>query len=663
MLQTLHPGRSTYTLHVGEESRTKKAVTGMPNLDRTMWKKLWSEYRREVEGGLFAKNTRTGAYVLLAINTFFIYVDWLEYPLQFSTFLPVRLALDALLALIIWRTAERFPVASCAAGCFGGALMLLIVIAGTGGPTSDYCPGLILLILGAPVLAPLSPRQTALIVSGFPLISFLAYGALTLEPGQGSAFALRGFFLTAAGLMGVVCAAVLDDVRFSDFCQRRELERARDELKELDLAKARFTANVHHELRTPLTLILSPLEAMLNGNFGDLNYELRRYLRTMQANALRLLKLINNLLDIARAETRELKLRRQTIEPARIIADVVAGAQPMAERKGIALDAVGLEDQETLYADPDALEKILLNLVGNALKFTDCGGQIRVYARFDADGFKLEVSDTGVGIPVDHLERIFDRFAQVDASATRKYEGTGIGLSLAKELVTLHGGRIWAESDGPSRGSCFHVALPKTYEDASQQEELLAAPGARDAPLARSLGALEAELDLGPRAGEQAALFRTGELALTVERWTALQEPGAADPSEAFGVPSAPEVFVVEDNREMRALLVHLLRQEFRVRQARNGLEALKSIRQRPPGPGLDRRDDARSVGHRTLPCTQGVSADTGRADRTHYLKGRAGDEGRGSGAWCGRLRDQALPSAGASRPRSFTCSSTSAAC
>jgi signal transduction histidine kinase len=459
--------------------------------------------------------------------------------------------------------------------------MILFLIAVTGGPASVYCPGLMLMLLGAPVLIPFSALQSGFIV-GVTLALFFFYGALVLKPGQGSAFALYGFFVSSAGFAGVTSAVALDRVRFSDFCQRRELERARDELKQLDRAKSRFTANVHHELRTPLTLVLSPLEAMLNGDFGELSRELRRYLRTMQSNALRLLKLINNLLDIARAETRELRVRRQTIEPGRIVSDVMAGAQPMAERKGIVLDATGIGDCATFYADTDALEKILFNLVGNALKFTDTGGRIHVSLRTDHRGLALEVSDTGVGIPADHLERIFDRFAQVDASATRKYEGTGIGLSLAKELVALHGGRIWAESEGVGCGSRFCVELPRVTDDDLLEEDALISSDARGVPLARALGALEAELDLGPQTSEQANLFRTGELARTIERWSA-QQDSAADGAEGFSLHTAAEVLVVEDNGEMRRLLAYLLGREYRVRQARNGREALECVREQVP--------------------------------------------------------------------------------
>src|SRR5208283_3958091 len=237
-------------------------------------------------------------------------------------------------------------------------------------------------------------------------------------------------------------------------------------------------ANIHHELRTPLTLVLSPLEAMLGGEFGEISEGVRGYLHTMEVNALRLLKLINNLLDLAKAESQELRLRRRGLDPGRALIDVVAGARPMAERKNV------------------ALEKIVMNLVGNALKFTDANGRIEVTAKSEGDGIRITVGDTGVGIQPDQLDRIFNRFAQVDTSATRKHEGTGIGLSLVKELVQLHGGRVWAESEGLGLGARFHVFLPRGEEDDELDEQVLHTDAGRSVTLGRSLGALEAELNL-----------------------------------------------------------------------------------------------------------------------------------------------------------------------
>src|SRR5262249_52803844 len=152
------------------------------------------------------------------------------------------------------------------------------------------------------------------------------------------------------------------------------IERARDELKDLDAAKSRFTANIHHELRTPLTLTLAPVEAMLAGQFGELTLVQRDYLETVQSNGLRLLKLINNLLDLAKIESQQLTVRRRPMRVLARVDEIVAGARPLAERKGVSLEVEGLAELPEINADPEAFEKILVNLLGNALKFTERGG-------------------------------------------------------------------------------------------------------------------------------------------------------------------------------------------------------------------------------------------------------------------------------------------------
>jgi signal transduction histidine kinase len=167
----------------------------------------------------------------------------------------------------------------------------------------------------------------------------------------------------------------------------------------------------------------------------------------MNANGFRLLKLINNLLDLAKIESQGLSIQRTPVDLAQLAAELVEGARPTARRKGIELELEGFRDMPVAYVDADAVEKIIVNLVGNSLKFTE-RGRIVVSGEVGEEGIHIKVSDTGIGIPPEQLEKVFDRFAQVDASATRKHEGTGIGLSLVWELVKLHGGRVWAESEG-----------------------------------------------------------------------------------------------------------------------------------------------------------------------------------------------------------------------
>ena len=525
------------------------------------------------------RSVRTAAFVLFAIQTVFIGVDFLIFPDRARSFLPVRLGLNVVLGVVFFRASYRHPVMSTLVTAFGGGAMLLTVIYGTGGPSSEYYTGLVLLFTGMPVLVPLSGVQAAWIVASLFGV-FAASPLFAAPPIDWNAYYLHSFFLGAAAFESVMSCSLLDRVRFTDYKQRHELERTRDELKELDRAKSRFTANIHHELRTPLTLVLAPLEAMLGGEFGEIGERPRRYLHTMQVNALRLLKLINNLLDLARAESKALRLHRQGIDPGRLLLEMVAGARPMAEQKGIVLETQGLENLPSIKADPDAFEKIAMNLVGNAMKFTDAGGRITLAGQREGDGLHLTMRDTGAGIPPEQLERIFDRFAQVDSSTTRKYEGTGIGLALVKELVELHGGRVWAESEGLGQGACFHVVLPPGEEDAAADEAVLETETGR-VPFGRSLGALKAELNLTTigNGTQSSEAYRNVDLERTVARW----EGGRAEANSVDPLADAPEIVVAEDNAEMRDLLAHLLSHEFRVRGTRNGREALDAVRERAP--------------------------------------------------------------------------------
>ena len=543
---------------------------------------LWRAYRSEVEREKMGRSLRTAAFVLLVIQTAFIATDFLIFPELAARFLLIRLTLNIYLGIVLFRTSFTRPVGSTFGTALAGGAMLLAVIYGSGGANSGYYTGLVLLFVGIPVLVPLSARQAGLIV----LILFCSYASLAaLSPGpvQWATFSLHVFFLSAAAFECVTSCFLLDRLRFADFLRRRELEQARDELRTLDREKSRFTANVHHELRTPLTLMLAPLESMLGGEFGSVSDGQRSYLRTMHSNALRLLKLINNLLDLAKIEGKQLAIHRRPTRVAGVVEDLVSGARPLAERKGVALETRGVDALPVVNLDQDALEKVIVNLVGNSLKFTERGGRIEVRGRALEDGgIELVVADTGVGLPPDQLERIFDRFAQVDSSNTRRHEGTGIGLALVKELVELHGGRVWAESGGVGHGSSFHVVLPAGEVDAAEQEQMLETSTGRTATLGNTLAAMEGEIEFD--APEQGAALRMAEMQRTVERTESEASPAEpVRPASGSVAADAPEVLVVEDNADMRRLLVDLVGREFRVRAARNGREGLEAVRARHP--------------------------------------------------------------------------------
>ncbi|MBI3803394.1 MAG: response regulator [Nitrospirae bacterium] len=239
---------------------------------------------------------------------------------------------------------------------------------------------------------------------------------------------------------------------------KRQLEESYQKLQELDQLKSKFFANISHELRTPITLILAPTEMMLNRDLGELNPDQEKYLSIMQTNSLRLLKLINNLLDLAKVDAGKMELYYNRADFSKFVSGVVASVSPMAEKKSLALRFESDPSIPEIFFDADKIEKVLLNLIFNALKFTE-KGEIKVACIREDNQVAVRITDTGIGIPKGHMSKLFSRFSQADSSASRKFEGTGIGLALAKELVELHQGKIWAESE-EGRGSTFHFVLP-----------------------------------------------------------------------------------------------------------------------------------------------------------------------------------------------------------
>ena len=383
-------------------------------------------------------------------------------------------------------------------------------------------------------------------------------------------------------------AAVIEGDSFHKYNRaemRKELTKARDELAELDRAKSRFSANVHHELRTPLTLILSPLEAIRSGDFGQVPPAIASTLDTMQSNGRRLHKMINNLLDLSKLESQQFKIVRRPSRLDRLVRELVEGARPMAARKGVEVEAIGFEEPIEIAIDIDAIEKVVVNLVGNALKFTGEGGRVTIRAHAADDGLTVSVEDTGIGIPPEKIGSIFDRFAQVDSSATRQYEGTGIGLSLAQEMVSLHDGRIWAESEGEGFGTTISFWLPNGVCDLAVEEDVLSDDSGRSMGARESISAVEADLNLEVPDAESETLAE-------IERQTVRQrdcEQASAD--DGHGVGDAPrerdksiaEVLIAEDNPDMRHLLKTLVGRYYRVRLARNGREALDLVHDHPP--------------------------------------------------------------------------------
>jgi signal transduction histidine kinase len=222
--------------------------------------------------------------------------------------------------------------------------------------------------------------------------------------------------------------------------------------------KSEFLANVSHELRTPMNAIIGYSKLMLDGLDGELNAQQEADLQRVTTAADNLLGLINGLLDLSKIEAGRMEINVEEIDVGPIVEDVVALVRPQSDSKDLDVRANIPVELPTILADRARFRQVLVNLVSNAVKFTDSGA-VTVSATSGEGWVTVSVADTGIGISAEAQAYIFDEFRQADASTTRRYGGTGLGLAISKRLVALHGGRIWVES-GTNGGSVFSFTIP-----------------------------------------------------------------------------------------------------------------------------------------------------------------------------------------------------------
>ncbi len=337
---------------------------------------------------------------------------------------------------------------------------------------------------------------------------------------------------------------------------QQELSKTISLLKEAQQNQNRFFTNISHEFRTPLTLILGPAEQIMGLAKNEKNKE---NARIIFRSAKKLKKLTNQLLDLARLGSNNMKLETRLQNLIPILSEIVSSFFSMAEARKIILKFIPHEETIMIYLDRDKLEKIMNNIISNALKFTSMGGKVIVETFQKENEIEISVSDTGIGIPENELNKIFDRFYQVDNKPHREYEGTGVGLSLTKELVELHKGRISVASiDG--QGSTFKVILPlgkdHLHEDEIFDDSIMAdKKEPEDKPIPVYTGD-----DLNFKN------VNTDNL-----------ETESDNEQEIF------DLMIVEDNADLRRYLYNIMKQEFRIIEAVNGEDGLtKSFQQIP---------------------------------------------------------------------------------
>ncbi|MCF6408097.1 ATP-binding protein [Chitinophaga filiformis] len=337
----------------------------------------------------------------------------------------------------------------------------------------------------------------------------------------------------------------------------RTVEEARkkaEALMEIDRAKTAFFSNISHEFRTPLTLMLGPLEELLAQREGTLSMEQEAHLMATHRNALRLLRLVNTLLDFSRIEADRVQARFSPVNLSTLTEDIASTFRAAVEHAGLQFVVSCSPLMTGAYVDRDMWEKIILNLLSNAFKYT-LQGSIMVSLEQTDDRAMLRVKDTGVGIPPEEIPHMFERFHRVKHIKGRTYEGTGIGLSLVKELVLLHGGEIIVESEDGA-GTTFTVFIP--LGSAHLPEDRIMED---DYEMYMS-GLSEAYVNEAFHLGSESGTSTNGNIPVGEEK---------------------AHILIVDDNTDMRNYLQRLLEKQYSVDTAANGREALEKISAYPP--------------------------------------------------------------------------------
>ncbi len=308
-------------------------------------------------------------------------------------------------------------------------------------------------------LETLRKRTEALTTTGWALtVTCLAFAAHNLD------FAFlrnRPEFAVAGFTIAILLAFALGTTAPAVVLEREAQERAR--VEELDRFRSRFFASITHELKTPLTMILASLDLLIEGELGSITALQRTTLQATSRSGIKLLKLIGDLLDLTKLEESRLRLRIEEQDLVPYLRELLQQTEPLAERKGVSVKFVSNTDSVMVSCDLDRMERVFINLLSNAFKFTPPQGNVTLEVRDQGADVLVRVEDTGPGFPPELAERIFERFYQVDDDTRRVRGGAGIGLALARELTELHGGTIWGESK-PGSGASFSVRLLKGRE-------------------------------------------------------------------------------------------------------------------------------------------------------------------------------------------------------
>lgn len=523
------------------------------------------------------RDTRITTIMASILFPLFGVLDVFVYPNQMRELYLIRggvLAVSAVVfALTFTRPAKRHSRRLGMVEFFTGTLAIVLMVHITEGYLSPYYAGINLVLIIFLAILPLDPVRTGLVC----VVTYVAYIIPIIIAGNITEVAVllnNNFFFLSTIVLVVLSSHFATRLRFREFAGRYNLARANEELKTLDKLKSEFFANVSHEVRTPLTSILAPLQAFYSGDLGRLTAEQEQIVSQMYRNSLKLLDMINQMLDFSRFEAGKVQLRLSWLDINEFVEDTVSLFEEVTERKGVKLRTITSSEVPEAYLDSDKLERILTNLLRNAIKFTEQGsitvrtGLTQAGERGDeaeperqpaqgASMISVEVEDTGIGIPEDHLPYIMDRFRQVDSSSTRRYEGTGIGLTIVKESVELMKGRITVESS-KGKGSTFRVELPANLEELVPE----AFRERRRRERRKSGRAVSSARDRRRRTRRTEDFVRVAadELALMEKEMLACgARESEADARSKQGGPAEDRVLLVEDNNDLRSYVGRML--------------------------------------------------------------------------------------------------------
>ncbi|HZR18340.1 MAG TPA: ATP-binding protein [Verrucomicrobiae bacterium] len=555
-------------------------------------------------------------------------IDHFVYPDRVRLFLGLRLLcsvlVGAFMLVLLTPFARRYYRGLGVALAMLPSFFMSLLIYLSDGPHSTYYAGLNLVLLTVAFVMHWTFLESMLAVLLGVFMYVLACGLNQQVNRWGELLKDGGFltnmwFLSLTGIIVITGRFFHSQYRFREFALRFELDRNKQMLEEsnrklveLDQIKGRFFANISHELRTPLTLLIAPLESLLR-RFG-LDADTKDLLATMHSNGMRLLKLINDLLDLVRLESGRMEIKSDSVNLADFLKGLASAARQVADDKRLRLEIQVDPQLGTVQTDRDKLEKIVLNLLFNALKFTPSGGRVELRASHEQNLFAIRVADTGMGISEKNLPHVFDRFWQADGSSKRKYQGVGIGLALVKELVEVQKGQVSVESQ-EGKGTTFTVLLP--YHPAQ-------APALAPKPTVEEPAAAEESTGSTVTSEEWLAnLYRRAELFPAL---TPVQD--SMRPLETQSNGNHPTILVADDEPDMLRFLKSQLSTHYRVLEAVDGQQAIEKASQFLPDiilldmmmPEKDGLQACRELRERTSTQSIPVVLLTARADEETKL-------------------------------------------